>query len=127
MRATPGAHGYDLVLTENVFVEPGATALLPTGLKLAGDMPPGIAMTIWPRSSTFKKMGLLVGNSIGLIDTDYTGEIMVMVYNTRTGVQLPSGTKLAQLVFLNVAHPFIQMVDLPEERVERGGFGSTGA
>lgn len=128
MRATPGSFGYDLSLVDPMILPAGGRVLLPSGLRLASPLPPGIAMLVWPRSSTFLKYGIMVGNSIGLIDADYSGEIKVLAWNTTDQtVELPAGIKVAQLVFPRLELPFVQEAAVNTSMAERGGFGSTGA
>lgn len=127
-RATSGSLGYDLSVSEPILIHPGGSALVATGLALADVLPPGVAMMIFPRSSTFRKYGLMIGNSIGLVDTDYTGEIKVLVWNTTDkDVLLETEVRIAQLVFVQVALPFLVEVNKQAQDQERGGFGSTGA
>jgi len=84
-------------------------------------------MLILPRSSLPLKYGLIVANAPGLIDADYTGEIGVIVHNvTDKYVNLESGTRIAQAVFVWLALPPVIEVEDSDAREERGGFGSTG-
>ena len=135
-RATDGAYGYDLETLKDEVIQPSVPTIIPTGLKLAVDLPhdseAGIAMLIIPRSSLALKYGLIIANSPGLIDADYTGEIGIIVYNLRTRIThtvpevfLPAGTRIAQALFVPVLVPRTEHAD-PRPRLERGGFGSTG-
>lgn len=151
-RATEKSFGYDLYLPESVTVKGRSSAILPTGWKLAEDLPliehlhlrqtesgtlqrqygGGVAMLILPRSSTLRRYGLIVGNSPGLIDADYTGEIGVLVHNlSDTDVVIPRVTRIAQAVFTFLDFPTLaEKVHGTEEQTDtreaRGGFGSTG-
>lgn len=146
------ASGYDLKVWGDHQIAPGETKVLPTGLKLAESLPPGIDMQVRPRSSTPLKHGLIVSNSPGTIDGDYTGEIGIIVtrllrwedlkltqfFSLATtpnvvlelgeSIRIEHGSRLAQLVFgqLHTPRPFIVMTDINQTREERGGFGSTG-
>lgn len=130
-RATSGSVGYDLTTVESVTLPPQGTALAPTGLALAKDLPitarGAQALLILPRSSLFLKYRVLIPNSPGLIDTDYTGEIKVILYNpTSEQTAIPAGTRIAQAVFVTVDFPMLIVQEDATARVERGGFGSTG-
>lgn len=133
-RATSGSAGYDLVTVEEERIPAGEVGFLRTGWALAERLPAYaelalmVELQIRPRSSTFKKYGLIIPNSPGTIDSDYTGEILIQVYNMgQKEVVLPAGTRVAQLVVALVATPEWRewFVQIQEET--RGGFGSTGA
>jgi dUTP pyrophosphatase len=124
---TAGAAGFDLSASLAVTVDPGAVALVPTGLVI--EVPSGHFLGVFARSSTPLKRGLMVANGVGVVDSDYCGpddEIKIQVYNfTTTPVHINAGDRLAQGVIL----PFIRAEW--EERdsaagTSRGGFGSTG-
>lgn len=125
-RATDGAIGYDLAIVEEAMIGPKQVALLPTGLALAERLPDHLELQIRPRSSLYKRHGLIIPNSPGTIDPDYTGEIMVQVLNMhdRTTV-VHRGVRVAQLVFNLVEHPNVQFGGRMSTH-ERAGFGSTG-
>jgi dUTP pyrophosphatase len=139
-RATSGSIGYDLSTIEKVSIETNETQLVRTGIKLAKDMPyaldaiapSGLAMFILPRSSLILRYGLIVGNSPGVIDPDYTEEIKVILYklpvkNIPDLITLEAGTRVAQAVFVNCFFPWLTYTE--EENIfrdKRGGFGSTG-
>ena len=132
-QATSKSFGYDLVTTAASTVMPGRTEILPTSLRLAQDLPiepqanVGLAMLILPRSSLPLKYGLIVANSPGVIDADYTGEIGIIVYNITDKIQhIEAGTRVAQALFVEAVFPEMVWADSPEARPERGGFGSTG-
>lgn len=127
--ATAGAAGLDLraCVDEPQTLEPGATVLVPTGLAIhLAD--PGLAAMILPRSGLGHKHGIVLGNLVGLIDSDYQGQIFVSVWN-RGAAQfvIQPMERIAQLVIvpvLQVGFNFVENFD-GSERGE-GGFGSTG-
>lgn len=127
--ATPGSAGVDLraVLDAPVTVLPGETVLIHTGLAIhIAD--PGYAALILPRSGLGHKKGIVLGNLVGLIDSDYQGELMLSIWNRGiTPYEVNPGERLAQLVVLPVVQPEFRLVESFEasERGE-GGFGSTG-
>lgn len=133
IRATDRAVGYDLAIVGEHRMLAGETRLLPTGLALAAPLPEGCDLQIRPRSSLFIKHGLIIPNSPGTIDPDYTGEIKILVHRPYTNwlqsdgvpLHLNHGTRLAQLVFA-AFHTPVPMFGEMEERAERGGFGHTG-
>ncbi|MCX4161095.1 MULTISPECIES: dUTP diphosphatase [Paraburkholderia] len=127
--ATTGSAGLDLraCLDEPLILEPGQTALVPTGLAIhVGD--PGYAALILPRSGLGHKHGIVLGNLVGLIDSDYQGELMISTWNRgQTTFTLNPLERLAQLVIVPVVQAQFNIVD-DFEQSERGvgGFGSTG-
>lgn len=131
-RATGKSFGYDLQTIEDVTIGPRETKVVKTGLVLAQDLlfdeeVGGVALLVLPRSSLPLKRGLIVANSPGLVDADYTGEIGVIVHNLKDEpVTLALGERIAQAVFVTLWTPRIVEADKVEERAERGGFGSTG-
>lgn len=139
--ATRGSFGYDLAAAEDITILPQEVGLIPTGWALARDLPyekleytnsttpltVRMAMLILPRSSLFKRHGLIIPNSPGLVDADYAGEIFVQVLNLRSeSTTVRAGERVAQLVFTLVALPQLAMME-PDLARTRGGFGSTGA
>lgn len=126
-KATAGSIGYDLCATEEITINPLEQGFINTGLVIKA--PEGYGMFIFPRSSLFSKKGLLMSNSIGVIDWDYCGEndvIKIPVVNLRPEpVTVLKGEKIAQLVFLKTGSPDIVEVDSPPQGNSRGGFGST--
>ncbi|KXU87787.1 deoxyuridine 5'-triphosphate nucleotidohydrolase [Paraburkholderia monticola] len=127
--ATTGSAGLDLraCLSEPLTLEPGQTALVPTGLAIhVGD--PGYAALILPRSGLGHKHGIVLGNLVGLIDSDYQGQLMVSTWNRgETTFVLNPMERLAQLVIVPVVQAEFNVVDDFEESVRgAGGFGSTG-
>ncbi len=127
--ATPGAAGLDLraCLEAPVHLPPGGTILVPTGIAIhLAD--PGLAAMILPRSGLGHKYGIVLGNLVGLIDSDYQGEIMVSVWNRgKESFTLNPLDRIAQLVVVPVLQVGFNVVDefAASERGE-GGFGSTG-
>jgi dUTP pyrophosphatase len=127
--ATPGAAGMDLraCLDAPLAIAPGATHLVPTGLALhIAD--PGLAAVILPRSGLGHKHGIVLGNLVGLIDSDYQGPLMVSCWNRGSeAFTLQPLDRLAQLVIVPVVQAVFRVVDsfAASTRAE-GGFGSTG-
>ncbi|MBK8740739.1 MAG: dUTP diphosphatase [Betaproteobacteria bacterium] len=127
--ATAGAAGLDLraCIDAPVTLLPGKTELLPTGLAIhIGD--PGYAALILPRSGLGHKHGIVLGNLVGLIDSDYQGQLMVSCWNRgQTTFTVEPFERIAQLVVVPVAHAEFDLVD-DFAASERGGagFGSTG-
>ncbi len=127
--ATTGSAGLDLraCLDEPITLEPGETALVPTGLAVhVGD--PGYAALILPRSGLGHKHGIVLGNLVGLIDSDYQGQLMISTWNRgQTAFTLNPMERLAQLVIVPVVQAEFNIVDdfAASER-GAGGFGSTG-
>jgi len=127
-RATPGSAGYDLYacLDEPLTVAPHQRIKVPTGLKIA--IPDaGVGAFIFPRSGLATKFGMGLPNSVGVIDSDYRGEILVaLVNNSDTPYTIAPGDRIAQMVFLPVlAYSFVQAQTLEETARGAGGFGST--
>ncbi len=127
--ATPGSAGLDLraCIDAPLTLEPGTTHLIPTGLAIhIAD--PGYAAMILPRSGMGHKHGIVLGNLVGLIDSDYQGQLMVSTWNRgSTAFVLNPMERLAQLVIVPVLQVGFEIVD-EFEGSERGagGFGSTG-
>ncbi|MEX3824096.1 dUTP diphosphatase [Paraburkholderia sp. BR14262] len=127
--ATPGSAGLDLraCLDAPITLEPGETKLVPTGLA-SHVADPGYAALILPRSGLGHKHGIVLGNLVGLIDSDYQGELMISTWNRgHTTFTLNPLERLAQLVIVPVVQAQFNVVD-DFEASERGagGFGSTG-
>jgi len=128
--ATPGSAGLDLraCVPAPLLLAPGACELVPTGMAIhLAD--PGYAALILPRSGLGHKHGLVLGNLVGLIDSDYQGQLMVSAWN-RSAVPftLQPMERLAQLVIVPVVQAQFRVVDdfaVPTTRGE-GGYGSTG-
>jgi dUTP pyrophosphatase len=114
-------------LDEALTIEPGATHLVPTGLAIhVAD--PGYAAVILPRSGLGHKHGIVLGNLVGLIDSDYQGPLMVSAWNrSQVAYTLEPMERLAQLVVLPIAQVQFNVVDEFEQSNRgTGGFGSTG-
>ena len=128
--ATPGSAGLDLraCLDAPTLLAPGQTLLIPTGLAIhIGD--PGLAAMILPRSGLGHKHGIVLGNLVGLIDSDYQGPLMVSAWNRGTqSYTVQVLERIAQLVIVPVLQARFRLVD-SFDASERGagGFGSTGA
>lgn len=127
--ATPGSAGLDMraCIDEAITLNPGDTKLIPTGMAIhLGD--PGYAALILPRSGLGHKHGIVLGNLVGLIDSDYQGELMVSCWNRgQTPFVLEPMERLAQLVVVPVIQVEMQVVDdFEESHRGEGGFGSTG-
>jgi dUTP pyrophosphatase len=127
--ATPGSAGLDLraCIDEAITIEAGATVLIPTGLAIhVAD--PGYAAMILPRSGMGHKNGIVLGNLVGLIDSDYQGQLMVSTWNRgQAAFTLNPMERLAQLIVvpvLQVGFNIVDEFDTSERGV--GGFGSTG-
>jgi dUTP pyrophosphatase len=127
--STTGSAGVDLraCLDEPVTVAPGETRLIPTGLALHID-DPGLAAMLLPRSGLGHKHGIVLGNLVGLIDSDYQGEIMISCWNRGHGsFEIKPGERIAQLVCVPVVQVDFEVVE-EFQASERGagGFGHTG-
>ena len=127
--ATPGSAGLDLraCLPAPLTLAPGQTELVPTGMAIhLAD--PGLAAMILPRSGLGHKHGLVLGNLVGLIDSDYQGELLVSCWN-RSGVAytVSPGERIAQLVIMPVVQASLVVVDeFSGSSRGEGGFGHTG-
>lgn len=127
--ATRGSAGFDLkACVENTFIlRPGDTFLMPTGIAIhIAD--PGLAAMILPRSGLGHKHGIVLGNLVGLIDSDYQGEIMVSCWNRSIeAYTIKPLDRIAQLVIVPALQAQFNIVENfePTDRGE-GGFGSTG-
>jgi dUTP pyrophosphatase len=127
--ATPGAAGLDLraCLDEPLLLTPGATHLVPTGLAIhLAD--PGMAALILPRSGLGHKHGIVLGNLVGLIDSDYQGQLMVSCWNRGSApFTIAPMERIAQLVIVPVLQVGFNVVENFEHSDRgAGGFGSTG-
>lgn len=127
--ATPGSAGMDLraMLEGPLELAPGQSALIPSGIAIhISD--PGIAATILPRSGLGHKHGIVLGNLVGLIDSDYQGPLMISCWNRgKDAFTVQVGERIAQLVFVPVLRAAFDVVEEFEDS-ERGagGFGSSG-
>ena len=127
--ATPGSAGLDLraLLDAPLTILPGETKLVRTGLAVhVAD--PGYAALILPRSGLGHKKGLVLGNLVGLIDSDYQGELMISCWNRGQETQtIAPFERLAQLIIVPVVQPELVEVESFDESIRgTGGFGSTG-
>ncbi len=127
--ATPGSAGMDLraCIDGPLQLPPGQTSLLPTGIAIhIAD--PGLAAVILPRSGLGHKHGIVLGNLVGLIDSDYQGQLMVSCWNRgQEPFTIQPGDRIAQLVLVPVVQAEFEIVETFDES-ERGagGFGSSG-
>ena len=128
--ATSGSAGLDLracIEEDSITIEPGQTVLIPTGMAIYIE-DPGLAAMILPRSGLGHKHGIVLGNLVGLIDSDYQGQLMVSCWNRGSeAFTLNFGERLAQLVLVPVVQAQFQQVEefTATERGE-GGFGHSG-
>lgn len=127
--ATRGSAGIDLraCLDETLNLKPGQTELIPTGMAIhIGDE--SLAAVILPRSGLGHKHGIVLGNLVGLIDSDYQGQLFVSCWNRNLEeFQIEPGERIAQLVFIPVVQANFQIVDnFDESDRGHGGFGHTG-
>ncbi len=128
-RATSGSAGLDLraCIDAPLTLEPGQTQLVPTGIAIhLAD--PSLAAVLLPRSGLGHKHGIVLGNLVGLIDSDYQGQVMVSLWN-RGGqaYSIQPGERIAQMVVVPVVQVEFEVVEEFEASVRgAGGFGSTG-
>ena len=127
--AAPGSAGLDLraCLGEAIVLEPGQTTLIPTGLAIhIAD--PGLAAIILPRSGLGHKHGIVLGNLVGLIDSDYQGQLMVSCWNRgQAAFTIQPMERIAQLVLVPVVQAAFRRVEEFDASARgAGGFGSTG-
>ena len=128
--ATPGSAGLDLraCIDAPIVLEPGQAALIPTGLAIhIGD--PGLAAMLLPRSGLGHKHGIVLGNLVGLIDSDYQGPLMVSCWNRGVAVYTVQPLeRIAQMIIVPVVQARFRRVESFDESARgTGGFGSTGA
>ncbi len=130
---TKGANAVDLraAISDPIKVEPGQAILIPSGIAI-WIKNPQLAAVIIPRSGLGAKKGLVLGNLVGLIDSDYQGEIMITAWNRNTApyqsIMIEPGQRLAQMVFVQTPRVKFREVEEFTNITERGteGFGSTG-
>jgi dUTP pyrophosphatase len=127
--ATAGSAGLDLraCIDEPLMLRPGDSSLVPTGIAIhLGD--PGLAAVIIPRSGLGHKHGIVLGNLVGLIDSDYQGQLMVSCWNRgREAFEVKPLERIAQLVVVPVVQMELNIVEsFDESERGAGGFGSTG-
>ena len=127
--ATEGSAGMDLraILDEPLEIKPGETQLLPTGIAIHIN-DPQLAAVLLPRSGLGHKHGIVLGNLVGLIDSDYQGQLMVSCWNrSDQPFIIEPGERIAQMVIVPVVQPEFHIVNEFEETQRgTGGFGSTG-
>jgi len=127
--ATSGSAGLDLraCVPEPLTLKPGDTALIPSGMAIHLD-DPGLAAVVIPRSGLGHKHGIVLGNLVGLIDSDYQGQVFVSCWNRgREPFVLNPMERIAQLVVVPVVQVELNVVESFEESARgAGGFGSTG-
>lgn len=127
-RATDGSAGYDLhLLHKTTLTGFGRYSMAQTGVHVA--IPEGYVGLVFPRSSAAIKRGITLKNSVGVIDSDYRGEIKLALQtrHPHAPVELERGERIAQLVIVPAHTPELEVVDeLPETARAEGGFGSTG-
>ena len=127
--ATEGSAGVDLraCVTETTTLAPGETTLVPTGMAIHID-DPGLAAILLPRSGLGHKHGLVLGNLVGLIDSDYQGQVFVSCWNRGTEpFVIEPGARIAQMVFVPVVQTEFQIVEeFSASERGAGGFGHTG-
>ena len=124
--ATTGAAGMDVLAAEDVTLEPGARHAVATGLAMA--IPPGYEIQVRPRSGLALKHGISVPNAPGTIDSDYRGELKVILINLGNApFEVRRGDRVAQLVLAPVVRAsWLKVDELDETARGEGGFGSTG-
>lgn len=127
--ATEGSAGLDLraCLDTAVTINPGETLLIPTGLAIYID-DPGLAAVLLPRSGLGHKHGIVLGNLVGLVDSDYQGQVFVSCWNRGGGAfTIEVGERIAQMVFVPVVQvEFCQVDAFAASTRGHGGFGHTG-
>lgn len=124
--STTGAAGFDLVAIRDTYLYPGMTTLIDTGLSF--EVPVGYELQIRPRSGMSAKTKIRVANSPGTIDSDFRGEVKVILDNTGNGgYQIKIGDRIAQAVLVPVVQAeFEEVEELEQTERGEGGFGSTG-
>lgn len=124
-KATLGSSGYDLVSAEDVALEPYEFKTIRTGIKIA--VPSGYEAQVRPRSGLASKYGLTVLNTPGTIDSDYRGEVCVILINLgKQKFNISKGMRIAQLVFTPIVNANFIISNLKQTQRGDGGFGSTG-
>ncbi len=127
--ATAGSAGLDLraCLDAPLVLQPGQTQLIPTGIAIHLD-DPGLAAILLPRSGLGHKHGIVLGNLVGLIDSDYQGQVMVSCWNRgQSAFTVEPGERIAQMVIVPVVQVQFEVVEeFTESHRGAGGFGSSG-
>ena len=128
-QATAGSAGMDLsaCLDNDVIIAPGEIKHIPTGLAAAPDTDQ-CALLIYPRSGLASKHGISLANCVGVVDSDYRGEIKIpLINNSHESFTVTNGMRIAQMIMTPVIIPRIEAADsLDETQRSSGGFGSTG-
>jgi dUTP diphosphatase len=128
-RATAGSAGFDLCacIDEHIRIAPGEAHLIPTGIAIHINEP-GIAAMLLPRSGLGHKHGIVLGNLVGLIDSDYQGQVLVSLWNRGSEpFALEPGDRIAQMIFVPVIPAEFEVVEEFEQTGRgAGGFGHTG-
>ena len=127
---TKGSAGLDLraCIDDDMIIEPGKTVLIPTGMAIHLD-DPSLAAMLLPRSGLGHKHGIVLGNLVGLIDSDYQGPLMVSCWNrSDVAYTVTVGERIAQMVIVPVLQPVFTKVEEFGDATDRGvgGFGHTG-
>ncbi len=127
--ATDGSAGLDLraCMDESLTVKPGETHLIPTGIAIhISD--PGYAAMLLPRSGLGHKHGIVLGNLVGLIDSDYQGQLFISCWNRgETEFMIEAGDRIAQMIIVPVVQPQFELVsEFHQSERGVGGFGHTG-
>ncbi|ANF17256.1 deoxyuridine 5'-triphosphate nucleotidohydrolase [Buchnera aphidicola (Schlechtendalia chinensis)] len=129
--ATPGSSGLDLraCIPNNIEISPNSTILLPTGIAIH-IKDPFISALILPRSGLGHKNGIILGNSVGLIDSDYQGQIMISIWNrSKQSFTIISRMRIAQIVFFPIVRPtlnFVKKFSIENNVRKESGFGHSG-
>ena len=127
--ATSGSAGLDLraCLDENITLNPGETVLIPTGMAIHID-DPSLAAVLLPRSGLGHKHGIVLGNLVGLIDSDYKGQLFVSCWNRgQTPFEIVIGERIAQMIFVPIIQvSFEHVEEFTSSERGSGGFGHTG-
>ncbi len=127
--ATSGSAGMDIsaCLDEPVEIKPGETSLIPTGFAIHVE-DTGLAAVLLPRSGLGHKKGIVLGNLVGLIDSDYQGQVYISCWNrSHEAFTVTPGDRIAQMVFMPVVQAAFNVVDeFDESHRGEGGFGHTG-
>ena len=128
-RATPDSAGYDLYacLDEPVTLQPGDICRIPTGISVSPDRR-DVALCIFPRSGLSSKYGITLANSVGLVDSDYRGELQVaLIHLGKEPFTVEDKMRIAQLVTIPVLFPTLEETDMLDETVRGSdGFGASG-
>lgn len=129
-RMTQGSAGCDLFacFDEQMKILPGKTLPVPTGIAVSLDAADGYVLLVYARSSLAMKHGIALINSVGVVDLDYRGEIIVPLHNfSETVYEISPGERIAQLIAAPVVFPEIEQAEeLDDTSRGKGGFGSTG-